>query len=93
VLVIHDCLLRARSLASVNPTVRRVRGFAELVSDSLMVSSVFFFFDARVVAVASFRLRKGLVIRSLNMACFLEESRKIFNAATVGRAYATARAG
>jgi hypothetical protein len=50
VLVIHDCLLRARSRSSVNPTVRRVRGFAEVVSDSLMFASVLVFFDATEAA-------------------------------------------
>jgi hypothetical protein len=92
VLVIHDCLFRARSLASVNPTVRRVRGFVELVSDSLTVSSVFFFFVARVVAVWSFRLTKGFLMKSLNMGRFLEESRANVNAVLYDL-HATARAG
>jgi hypothetical protein len=67
VLVIHDCLLRARSLSSVNPTVRRVRDLAELVSDSLMLASVFVFFDATVAAfwpflVPNTEFRRFLII-------------------------------
>jgi len=52
VLVIHDCLLRARSLCSVNPIVRWTRGgFVEVVSVSLMAASVCSFLTAAVPAV------------------------------------------
>jgi len=52
VLVIHDCLLRARSLCSVNPIVRWTRGgFVEVVSVSLMAASVCSFLTAAAPAV------------------------------------------
>src|SRR5438105_3386877 len=51
VLVIHDCLLRARSLCSVNPIVRLTRGgFVEVVSASLMAASVCSFLIAAASA-------------------------------------------
>src|SRR5438034_6250535 len=54
VLVIQDCLLRARSLASVNPIVRFTRGgFAEVVSASFTLASVFSFLAAIASAAAA----------------------------------------
>ena len=50
-LVSHDCSFAARSLASVSPIVRRVRGFTDAVSGSLILASVCSFLS--VVAVAS----------------------------------------
>src|SRR2546423_13729211 len=54
VLVIHDCLLRARSLASVSPIVRLTRGgLSAVVSDSLTLASVFSFFAAIAAATSA----------------------------------------
>ena len=44
-LVIHDCWFAARSLASVKPTVRRVRGLAP-ASGSLILARVFSFLSS-----------------------------------------------
>jgi hypothetical protein len=67
VLVIHDCWLRARSLCSVNPTVRRMRGFPEVVSDALTLARVFSLLVAVAAALSLFREPKSLFIRFLRM--------------------------
>src|SRR5205814_10189092 len=69
VLVIQDCLLRARSLCSVNPTVRRVRDLVEVASDSLTLASAFSFLLAAVSASPLLRVPNSLSFRVFFIVC------------------------
>jgi hypothetical protein len=66
VLVVQDCLLRARSLCSVNPIVRwRTGGLSAVVSTSLIAASVCSFLIAAAAALGFSRGPNSISIKLL----------------------------